>query len=120
MPTDVRQQQEEGQTVLVLLIIVDLSRWALSGRTVPDVPGVAFADFAELSSALLARVRPDVVLSPLSSDAFDAEDVAQRLTQLGYSGRYRAVTPAVANPAAVGGDIRAVAPDLDFDLFQLA
>lgn len=120
MLSPVRHHGARGRPGLRLLIIIDLPRWDASGRAVPQLPGVTYADFTALTPELLDRVKPDIVLSPLTADAFDAGDVAVRLAACGFRGRYRAVTQPVADPNTVGRDIRDIAPDVDFALFEFA
>jgi len=78
--------------------------------------GYRLACFAELDTHLLNATRPDMVVSALIGDGFDAIDVARRLMQLGYRGPYRALTDPLPRPGIVRAEVRAAAPDLDFDL----
>ena len=96
-------------------------RGTLAGRCAlpPVVDGMTFADIADLTPALLARLAPDVVLSPLVIGHQDATDLADLLLQAGFRGRYRVVVGALPHPALVLADLRAAAPGLDIDLFPL-
>ena len=78
--------------------------------------GYRFACFAELDAALLEEIRPDMIVSALIGDLFDAVDVAARLLDLQYKGPYRALSPPLPRPALVKAEVRSAAPDLDFDL----
>lgn len=84
--------------------------WALLSR------GYRFACFSELNIPLLESVAPDMVVSALIGDGFDAIDVARRLACLGYRGPYRALSQPLPRPGLVRAEVRAAAPDLDFDL----
>ncbi len=59
-----------------------------------------------------------VVLSPVFGGRFDAIDVAVRLVDHGYSGRYVAVAPQIADPSMVLREVAAFAPGLSFDIVE--
>ncbi|EPX86147.1 hypothetical protein ruthe_00956 [Rubellimicrobium thermophilum DSM 16684] len=103
----------------MILVIGNLRSWHAEGRILPEIEGFHFARFEDLSADLLHALKPDLVLSPLMGEDFDALDVAQRLDALGYAGRYRALTNPVPDPDAIRAEMRSVAPDLDFDLFVI-
>jgi hypothetical protein len=101
----------------VLLVVGDIKSWTRKGRSLPDVAGFHFAGIQDLSVDYLETLGPDVILSALMGERFDALDVARRLVELGFKGRYRAIAGALPNPLAIRAEVRAIAPDLDFDLF---
>jgi len=103
----------------MILVVGDLDGWERQGRAVPDLDGFRFVRFEELDAALLGAVTPDMVLSALVSDGHDAVDVARRLLELGYRGRYRALAPALPNMDSVVEEVHEAAPGLDFDLFLI-
>lgn len=103
----------------MILVIGNLDRWKREGRPAPELEGFRFATFEALDAALLASARPDMILSPLVGDGFDALEVARRLVELGFRGKYRALAGDVPNPDAVREEVREAAPDLDFDVFLL-
>jgi hypothetical protein len=103
----------------MILVIGNLRSWALAGRPVPLLDGFRFASFEDLSAALLEETRPHLVLSALMGESFDAVDLARRLAELGFAGRYRALTNPLPRPEDVREEVRAAAPGLDFDLFVL-
>lgn len=103
----------------MILVIGNLSTWEREGRPAPTLEGFRFTHFEGLDLGLLAEVRPDMVLSTLVGDGFDAIDVARRLRELGYRGRYRALAHALPNEEAVRAEIEEAAPELDFDLVVL-
>lgn len=78
------------------------------------------ARYAELCKALLEELRPALVLAPLVGDGFDGLDIARRLSDAGYGGRFRAVVPSLPNPDLVRREIAAQCPGLDIDLVMLA
>lgn len=77
---------------------------------------IAFATLAAVDAGLLDRIRPDVVLAPLMTPAFDVLDLARLLSALGYRGQLRAVTPGIPDPRLVRREIAAACPGLDFEL----
>jgi hypothetical protein len=85
----------------------------------PVVGGFTFADHAALNAGLLARLRPDVVLTALVGHGFDVLDIARTLGQLGFRGRYRAVVEHLPNPALIRSEVASVAPQVDFDILSL-
>lgn len=103
----------------VMLVIGNMRSWHRAGRAVPQLDGFHFVGFGDVTDALLRAVAPDVVLSSLMGEDFDALDLARRLGDLGFRGRYRAITSGLPNPHVVRTEVRAAAPDLDFDIFVL-
>lgn len=101
----------------VMLVIGDIKGWTRQGRDLPDVPGFHFGGLQDLTSGLLTQMSPDVILSALMGESFDALDVARRLSELDFKGRYRAIATSLPNPRAIMAEVRAIAPELDFDLF---
>lgn len=80
---------------------------------------IVFANFSEISTKMLRLIRPDVVLSTLIGDHFDAMDLAVKLKNIGFSGRYRAVTLGLPDPDLIRSEVHFMAPDLDFDVYQM-
>jgi hypothetical protein len=78
--------------------------------------GYRFACFTDLDVRLLALTQPDMVISALIGEGFDAIDVARRLRDLDYRGPYRALSHPLPRPGLITAEVRAAAPDLDFDL----
>lgn len=103
----------------VTLIIGDLIRWQSAGRGLPDIDGIHFADAEEIDAALLARLKPVVILSPLMTRTFDAIDIARMLCDLGFAGRYRVLSEGLPDLALVQREIAFVAPTIDFAVVSL-
>ncbi len=102
----------------MILVIGDLTKWRRENRALPQLADVKFASFGELGPALLDPP-PDMVLSPLSSAEFDAVELGQRLQELGFHGRYRAIAALGTDASLVVEEVRQAAPDLDFDLIVI-
>lgn len=106
----------KGTDEPTLLVVGDLRRWQLAGRALPSGDGLFFASFIELTREFLEHTMPDLILSPLVAQDFDAVDVARRLINAGYEGRYRAVAERIPQPEVVRREVNAIAPNLDFDI----
>lgn len=102
-----------------MLVVGPIAVWHNSQKQLPQIEGVAFVDFSDLTAETLALTKPDFILSALMSAGFDAMDMARVLAELGYKGSYRAVSEELPCPDVVVADVGAVAPDLDFDVVQL-
>jgi hypothetical protein len=114
-----RPQVAAPSHLSTVLVVGNLESWQKSGRLVPNLPGFHFAAFKDVTSRLLHEVAPDLVLSALMGDDYDVIELARRLAMLDYLGRYRALTAHLPNPALVLNEVRAAAPQIDFDLFNL-
>ena len=101
------------------LVIGDMTRWKAQGRNLPDMDGLRFIDLSALNSEVIKEENPDIILSPLVSDDFDAVDVAGLLSDLNYDGPYRALTDDLPDPELIKSEIRRHAPQIDFDLVVL-
>ena len=101
----------------VILVVGNMRDWAKQSRVLPRIDGFHFAGFHEITPAFLARLNPEIVLSALIADQFDAIDLARRLSEAGFQGRYRAVTNDLPNPRAITSEVRAAAPGIDFDIY---
>ncbi|WP_210529854.1 hypothetical protein [Rubellimicrobium arenae] len=101
----------------MILVIGNLRTWEREGRPVPRIEGFRFTSFAQLEAALSESPAPDVVLSALMGESFDALDVARVLNRCGFAGRYRALTNALPNLDAIRQEVHEIAPFLDFDLY---
>ncbi|MFT3687594.1 hypothetical protein [Paenirhodobacter sp.] len=72
-----------------------------------------------LGETLLARLRPDIVLSPLLCDEHDIIDVARRLDRLGYRGALRALSPPLPHADMVLCEVRQLCGRRDFDIIEV-
>ena len=110
----------KGDRPPVMLVIGDIGRWVAKGRELPLLENCTFAAPWEISSELLNKVQPEIVVSGLTDGLVDAIEIAQSLDDLGFTGAYRAITQSLPNPDAVRREVRAVAPGIDFDILILA
>lgn len=102
-----------------MIVVGPILQWRAAKKQLPEVDGVAFVDFAELTAERLASEAPDVVISALVDKTFDALDLARLLSDFGFQGCYRAVVEALPSPALILAEVAVIAPDLDFDVFQI-
>ncbi|WP_368183588.1 hypothetical protein [Aestuariibius sp. HNIBRBA575] len=102
-----------------MLVVGNLSSWRRNGRVLPELDGFHFTGFNDLGESLLKDVQPDVIISALMGEDFDAIELAIALSQLGFSGRYRALVRNLPNPRVVKREVRNAAPDIDFDILEL-
>lgn len=107
-------------TDLVMLVVGNTSRWQRAGKDLPQLNGFHFVDYREINSAVLARIRPDVVLSPLVCAGFDALEVAAHLSNAGFDGRYRAIADNVPHVDLICREVAYAAPALDFDILNIS
>ena len=84
-----------------------------------EVGEIAYSELHELTEATLTALGPGLVLSPVVAPTFDCIDVALLLKGLGYRGSYRALSVPLPNPDIVRREIRALCPDLDFDVVMV-
>lgn len=101
------------------VVIGDLHRWKTQGRITVDLQDFAFMDLVSLNAEVLDALKPEIILSPLFCHEFDVVDVATRLRELGFKGRYRAIWDAVPNAALISTEVRGHAPGLDFDFLMM-
>lgn len=85
----------------------------------PPLEGFQFVDISELNADLLSQGAPDIILSPLLADDFDAVDVAAKLIELNFRGRYRAISDDLPNADIIRREVCNFAPQLDFDLLLM-
>jgi hypothetical protein len=67
----------------------------------------------------LDEVKPDCVVAPLFSADADVLEVAERLAELSYIGVLLAVSPPIPNPKLIRAEIKAISPDIVFDLITI-
>lgn len=67
-----------------------------------------------VDGALLKRLAPLLIVSPVIGDGFDCLDLARRLDALGYDGRYRAIALLRYDVGLVEADIARCCPGIDF------
>lgn len=102
-----------------MMIVGDLEGWRARGRALPKDDDLFFASFHDLSSGLMALWRPDIILSSLLGEGFDVIDLARKLEEIGFAGRYRVLAPGVPQPELIRDEVAYNAPSVDFDILNL-
>jgi len=74
---------------------------------------------AMIDTSLIARLQPDVVLSPLFSPDHDILDLARALDKAGYTGPLRAYSCPLPNAALVRAEVRQIWGARDFDILEV-
>lgn len=110
---------QASQKVERTLVVGNLARWNAQGRATSAFGSFHYTEFADLDGKVLRDVDPNIILSPLMDNKFDVIEVVERLRDLGYGGRYRAITEMMPNAEMVRAEIRSYAPNLDFDLLVM-
>lgn len=101
------------------VVVGDVLRWKELGLSIPNIQGFVFIDIEDVTAAKIAEIAPKVILSPLLCRNFDALEIARRLHNMRYAGRYSVVIKDIPDPSVIDRDIRQVAPDLDFSVLTL-
>ena len=104
----------------MILVVGNLQAWEREGRSVPVLDGFRFVEFQDLGEELQRGQAPQMVLSALTGDGYDALDIASCLQEMSFRGTYRALAERLPDAEVVREEVRSVAPDLDFDLLILS
>lgn len=107
---------EDNKTAGAILVIGDLARWQAQGRPTDAFDSFSFTEFGDFDDDMFRRLAPKFIFSPLIGTDFDVIEVAERLQELEFAGRYRVVTEDMPNADMVRAEVHAHAPDIDFDL----
>lgn len=102
-----------------ILCVGDLDTWKDVLRDAEAAGSPLFVSFSEVTVELLDRVRPSTVMSPLLAYDFDSTDLAERLQDFGYGGRYVAVAVGVPLPQLIEREVRMAAPLVNFELVTI-
>ena len=105
-----------GKKKAVTLVICESAKWKSEGRPMTPAHDLTYLDFQDLSQEQVISFEPEIIVSPLVTEAFDAYQVVKNLELIGYQGRYRAVAKELPNIAMVREEINAIAPEIDFDI----
>ena len=104
---------------LSMLAVGDVALWRDAGHPLPADTNIKFADLSEIDGAYLTQMQPDIVVAPLVTSSFDCVDLAARLSEANFEGRFRILTAFLPNPAMVHREMSTQFPNLDFDLIVL-
>jgi hypothetical protein len=101
------------------LVVGDMARWSAAGQLERASESVRFIGLEFLTPEMVDGFAPDLVLSPLFAGSFDALDVARRLSDVGFKGRYRAITDTIPNIEMIRREVIEQSRGLDFDILAL-
>lgn len=101
------------------LVVGDMARWNATRQIDRPSQHVRFISLELLTAEMVEGFAPDLVLSPLFAGAFDALDVARRLSEIGFTGRYRAITDSMPNIDMIRREVIEHSRGLDFDILAL-
>ena len=101
------------------LVVGNIARWTAEGRAAVPHDDVRYYELDEVTEDTLNDLTPTIILSPLMGDNFDVLDIAARLNELGFQGQYRAITESIPDREMIRNEVKAHAPDLDFDLLMI-
>ncbi len=101
------------------ILVVDPSQTLPQALRGVQSATITLARMAMIDAALIARVRPDVVLAPLFGPDHDIVDLARLLDQAGYTGPLRAYSPPLPDTALVRAELRQIWGARDFDILEV-
>ena len=103
-----------------VLVVGEVDQWQMRGRPLPRDPAMAFVEFHALDREMLRLCAPSVVISAVLCRSFDCLDLALRLDELGFRGRYRVMANGLPDTGLIRGEIAESCPGLDFDIVDLS
>lgn len=104
---------------LSIVVIGNIDHLLACEHELPKISNTIFCSIHDLTADFLNTHQPDVILSPLMTSQFDVLELAIKLDQLNFEGRFRAITSPLPDPYMVLSEIRFECPALDFDLIVL-
>ena len=107
------------KTDLSLLVVGNIENWLGPDRELPQFKDTIFCAYKDLSLEILNKHQPSVILSPLVTSQYDVLELAVKLDQMNFSGRFRAITAPLPAPEIIMAEIRFECPALDFDLIVM-
>jgi len=104
---------------LLTLVIGDQTTWKAEFSALPEIDGFRFIDIADLTGKVFEDFPATIVLSTLFAGNLDAIEIARKLSDLTFRGRYRVVADGLPKPDLIIREVAAVAPDIDFEILNL-
>ena len=101
------------------LVVGDMARWHAAGQQMHPSERLRFIGLDLLTSEMVEGFAPDLVLSPLFGSSFDAVDIARRLAEIGFTGRYRAIADKMPDIEMIRSEVLEQSQGLDFDILAL-
>ena len=101
------------------LVIGDQRAWDVNASHPPFIEGFKFIDIDALEAKVFDNFPAAIVLSALMTRNQDAIEIARKLKEFSFEGRYRVIADALPNPDLVAREVKAAAPDIDFEVLNL-
>ncbi len=114
-PAANQNTHRNSQPETLLLGVAPRDMAALAEIVAPEAALNLASTFDDLTAAV-ANDNVSVVVTPLTTDAFDALDVAQHLASIGYYGQLQILSPELPKPLLVRREIEAVAKSVEVEL----
>lgn len=99
-----------------VLVIGNLGPWLKPDNTLPMIKDSIFCLYTDLTAEFLNKHQPDMILSPIVASQFDIFELAGKLHNLHFSGRFRGICGPLPNLKIIIAEVSEQCPDLDFDL----
>lgn len=109
-------KKRDASEKIVILAVGDTMQEDPKALKFPKFEKIFYVGFFDVTSEILDRINPTLILSPLLGNSFDCLELALQLQQLEYRGKYRVVAPKLTNPSMVTREVRNQTPGLDFDI----
>ncbi|MDA5094835.1 hypothetical protein O2N63_12140 [Aliiroseovarius sp. KMU-50] len=84
----------------------------------PESEKIQYLKISDINAEVLRWRRPLMIISPLMCNSFDSLELAVKLQELGYTGKFRVLAPNVANPNMILKEIASQAPSIDIEIMS--
>ena len=111
-----RSRPQEFGYATTVLAVGDSGSLVSAGSVTPPSSAVTFASFDEVTPAFVRNIGPEMVVSALLSRSFDCIDLAQRLAEIGFTGRYLVLSDGIPDPKIIRREILSLYPDMDVEV----
>ena len=109
--------QLENFSPVSLMAVGEPGTWEQLGKSRPH-RAMAFVGFNDVTAAILDRLSPSLIVSPVLAQTFDCIELATLLHQLGFTGSYRAVADCLPKPDLIEREVRQICGRLDFRIVK--
>ena len=120
MITPLVPMMRDGMATRETVLVINRAMSAEQTSALLQGTAIVSAGFDTICAEFLARTKPDYILAPLLIGDLDILDIAEKLDGLGYQGVLLAVAPPLPNPRLIKAEVRALCPNLRFDVVLAA
>ncbi len=103
-----------------VLAVGDTLSPGLHAAVDPDGDSTTFASYSDVTPSLVDTLGPEVVVSLVLGSSFDCVDLAEKLSAMGFDGRYCLIAHGLPRPDLILREIRSLFPMLKVELEDLA